>query len=73
MGVNGTEQSFVLPAEISTDVRLVKKQEWRLLDKLVRQPRRLTGVMDVHPVKKIVAQGGDWGAQAPWELLPFKL
>ena len=37
-------------------------------------PRLVLGVMDV--VKwagLIVTLGGDWGAQAPWELLPFKL
>ena len=37
-------------------------------------PMLVLGVMDV--VKwagLIVTLGGDWGAQAPWELLPFKL
>ena len=36
-------------------------------------PRLLLRVMDVKLAGLIVTLGGDWGVQAPWELMPFKL
>ena len=36
-------------------------------------PRLLLRVMDVKLAGLIVTLGGDWGVQAPWELMPLKL
>ena len=36
-------------------------------------PMMLLKVMDVKPAGLIVTLGGDWGVQAPWELVLFKL
>ena len=36
-------------------------------------PRLLVGVMDVKLAGLMVTLGGNWGVQAPWELMSFKL
>ena len=51
------------------------KPKWR--EKVLWQGEKFTrlllGVMDVKLARLIVTLGGDWGVQAPWDLLPFKL
>ena len=51
------------------------KREWweKVLWWGEKFPELLLGVMDVKLAGLIVTLGGNWGAQAPWELMPFKL
>ena len=51
------------------EVRMTRKDpvvRWKI-------SRLLLGVMGVKLARLIVTFGRDWGVQAPWELLPFKL
>ena len=51
------------------------KRKWweKVLWRGGKFPRLLLGVMDVKLAGLIVTLGGNWGVQAPWELMPFKL